>query len=144
MTKEEALYLNLILFHVGVGFLVFLFPFVSKIYGYAIFILGPLYIIKKQNKNNEALMAAAYVVGSEVFLRMTGGNPLYEISKYGVMVFIFIGMYFSGFSKGATPYWIFILLLIPGVVLSTFVLNFGTDIKNAIALFRRSCKQWRL
>ena len=133
MTKEEALYLNLILFHVGVGFLVFLFPFVSKIYGYAIFILGPLYIIKKQNKNNEALMAAAYVVGSEVFLRMTGGNPLYEISKYGVMVFIFIGMYFSGFSKGATPYWIFILLLIPGVVLSTFVLNFGTDIKNAIA-----------
>ena len=133
MTKEEALFLNLILFHVGVGFLVFLFPFVSKIYGYAIFILGPLYIIKKQNKNNEALMAAAYVVGSEVFLRMTGGNPLYEISKYGVMVFIFIGMYFSGFSKGATPYWIFILLLIPGVVLSTFVLNFGTDIKNAIA-----------
>jgi hypothetical protein len=133
MTKEEALYLNLILFHVGVGFLVFLFPFVSKIYGYAIFILGPLYIIKKQNKNNEALMAAAYVVGSEVFLRMTGGNPLYEISKYGVMVFIFIGMYYSGFSKGATPYWIFILLLIPGIVLSTFVLNFGTDIKNAIA-----------
>lgn len=133
MTKEEALYLNLILFHVGVGLLVFLFPFVSKIYGYAIFILGPLYIIKKQNKNNEALMVAAYVVGSEVFLRMTGGNPLYEISKYGVMVFIFIGMYFSGFSKGATPYWIFILLLIPGIVLTTFVLNFGTNIKNAIA-----------
>lgn len=133
MTKEETLYLNLILFHVGVGFLVFLFPFFSKIYGYAIFILGPLYIIKKQNKNNEALMAAAYVVGSEVFLRMTGGNPLYEISKYGVMVFIFIGMYYSGFSKGATPYWIFILLLIPGIVLSTFVLNFGTNIKNAIA-----------
>jgi hypothetical protein len=133
MTKEEALYLNVILFHVGVGFLIFLFPFVSKIYGYAIFILGPLYIIKKQNKNNEALMAAAYVVGSEVFLRMTGGNPLYEISKYGVMVFIIIGMYFSGFSKGATPYWIFILLLIPGVVLSTFVLNFETNIKNTIA-----------
>lgn len=133
MTKEETLYLNIILFHVGVGFLVFLFPFVSKIYGYAIFILGPIYIIKKQNQNNEALMAAAYIVGSEVFLRMTGGNPLYEISKYGVMVFIFIGMYFSGFSKGATPYWIFILLLIPGVILSTFVLDFGTDIKNAIA-----------
>lgn len=133
MTKNETLYLNLIFFHVGVGFLVFLFPFVSKIYGYAIFILGALYIIKKQNKNHEALMAAAYVVGSEVFLRMTGGNPLYEISKYGVMVFIFIGMYYSGFSRGATPYWIFILLLIPGVILSTFVLNFGTDIKNAIA-----------
>ena len=133
MTKDEALYLNLILFHVGIGFLVFLFPFVSKIYGFAIFILGALYIIKTQNKNNAALMAAAYIVGSEVFLRMTGGNPLYEISKYGVIVFILIGMYYSGFSKGAIPYWFFILLLIPGVVLSSYTLDFQTNIKNAIA-----------
>lgn len=133
MKKDEMLYLNLILFHVGIGFVVFIFPFFSKIYGYLIFILWALYIIKKQNKNNEALMAAAYVVGSEVFLRMTHGNPLYEISKYGVMVFIFIGMYFSGFSKNATPYWIFLLLLVPSVVLTTFVLDFDTDIKNTIA-----------
>lgn len=133
MKKEDILYLNLILFHAGIGFLVYLFPFVSKIYGYAIFILGAYYIIKTQNRNNEALIVAAYVVGSEVFLRMTGGNPLYEISKYGVIFFIFIGMYFSGFSKGATPYWIFLLLLIPSVVISTFVLDFDTDIKNAIA-----------
>ena len=97
------------------------------------FILGAYYIIKKQNKNNEALIVAAYLVGSEVFLRMTNGNPLYEISKYGVMFFIFIGMYFSGFSKGATPYWIFLMLLIPSVVLSTFVLDFDTNIKNSIA-----------
>jgi hypothetical protein len=40
------------------------------------------------------------------------------------MVFIFIGMYYSGFSKGATPYWIFLLLLVPSVVLSSFVLFF--------------------
>lgn len=133
MKKDDILYLNLILFHAGIGFLVYLFPFTAKIYGYAIFILGAYYIIKQQNKNDEALMVAAYVVGSEIFLRMTGGNPLYEISKYGVMVFIFIGMYFSGFSKGAAPYWIFLLLLIPGVVISTFVLDFETDIKNAIA-----------
>ena len=133
MKKEEILYLNLILFHVGIGFLVFVFPFFSKIYGYAIFIVGTFYIIKKQNKNNEALIVAAYVVGSEVFLRMTGGNPLYEISKYGVIVFIFIGMYFSGFSKNATPYWIFLLLLVPSVVLTTFVLDFDTDLKNSIA-----------
>jgi len=133
MKKEDLLYLNLILFHAGIGFLVYLFPFVAKIYGYAIFIFGAYYIIKTQNKNNEALIVAAYVVGSEVFLRMTGGNPLYEISKYGVMVFIFIGMYFSGFSKGAVPYWLFLLLLVPSVVISTFVLDFETNIKNTIA-----------
>jgi len=133
MKKDEILYLNLILFHVAIGFLVFVFPPFSKVYGYAIFIVGTFYIIKKQNKNNEALIVAAYIVGSEVFLRMTGGNPLYEISKYGVMVFIFLGMYFSGFSKNATPYWLFLLLLVPSVILSTFVLDFETNLKNSIA-----------
>lgn len=133
MKKEDQSYLYLILFHVVVGALGFLLPFTAKIYGYSIFIFGVYYIIKKQNRNNEALIAAAYVVGSEVFLRMTGGNPLYEISKYGVMVFILIGMYYSGFSKGALPYWIFLLLLVPSVIISTFTLNFDTNIRKAIA-----------
>lgn len=133
MKKEEILYLNLVLFHAGIGFVIFLMPFLSILYGYAIVIFGAFFIIKKQNKNNEALIAAAYVVGSEVFLRMTGGNPLYEISKYSVMVFLFIGMIYTGFSKNATPYWVFLLLLIPGVILSTAVLNFDTNMRTTIA-----------
>lgn len=133
MKKEDLLYLNLILFHVAIGAIVFALPFISKIYGYSILLFGVYYVIKKQNKNNEALMAAAYVVGSEVFLRMTGGNPLYEISKYAVMLFVFIGMYFSGFSRGAMPYWLYLLLLIPSIVLSTFVLDFDTNIRTTVA-----------
>ena len=133
MKKEEILYLNLILFHAGLGFVIFLMPFLSILYGYAILIFGALYIIKNKNKNNEALMAAAYVVGSEVFLRMTGGNPLYEISKYSVMGFLFIGVIYTGLSKNATPYWLFLLILIPSVILSTAVLNFDTNMRTAIA-----------
>ena len=133
MSKEDQSYLYLILFHVLVGAMGFIVPFTSKIYGYSIFIFGIYYIIKSRNKNNEALIAAAYIVGSEVFLRMTGGNPLYEISKYGVMVFIFLGMYYSGFSKSALPYWFFLLLLVPSVILSTTSLNFDTNIRKAIA-----------
>lgn len=133
MKKEDIAYFQIILFHAVLGFVVYLFPFVAKIYGYAIFIGGFFYVIKTQNRQNEALIAAAYVVGSEVFLRMTGGNPLYEIAKYGVIVFIFMGMYYSGFSKSATPYWIFLLLLVPSVILTTFVLNFETNLKNSIA-----------
>ncbi len=133
MKKEDLVYFQIILFHAVLGFLVYLFPFISKIYGYAIFIVGVIYVIKNQNKQNEALIVAAYVVGSEVFLRMTLGNPLYEISKYGVIVFVFMGMYYSGFSKSATPYWIFLLLLVPSVVLTTFVLNFETNMRNSIA-----------
>ena len=75
----------------------------------------------------------AYVVGSEVFLRMTGGNPLYEISKYSVMGFLFIGVIYTGLSKNATPYWLFLLILIPSVILSTAVLNFDTNMRTAIA-----------
>ncbi|MFV8322592.1 O-antigen ligase family protein [Flavobacterium sp. LB3P21] len=133
MKKEDQSYLFLILFHVVLGAMVYAVPFISKIYGYFIFIFGVYYVIKSQNRNNEALVAAAYIVGSEVFLRMTDGNPLYEISKYGVMVFVFIGMYFSGFSKGAAPYWLFLILLVPSIVISTFALDLGTDIRKAIA-----------
>jgi hypothetical protein len=133
MKKEESSYLYLILFHVGIGVMIFLVPFLAKLYGYSIFILGAYFVIKTQNRNNEALMAAAYIVGSEVLLRMTGGNITYEFSKYGVIIFVFMGMYYSGFSKGAAPYWIFLLLLVPGVVISTFVLNFDTDIRTTIA-----------
>lgn len=133
MKKEEQSYLYLVLFHVAIGLVIYLIPFTAKIYGYSMFILGGYYVIKTQNKNNEALMAAAYIAGAEVLLRMTGGNITYEFSKYGVMIFIFLGMYFSGFSKGAVPYWLFLLLLIPSVVISSFVLNFDTNIRRAIA-----------
>ena len=133
MKKEDRSYFYLILFHVLVGALGYILPFTSKIYGYSIFIFGIYYIIKSRNKDNEALIAAAYIVGSEVFLRMTGGNPLYEISKYGVMVFILLGMYYSGFSRSALPYWFFLLLLVPSVILSTTSLNFDTNIRKAIA-----------
>jgi len=133
MKKEEQSYLYLILFHVFIGFLIYFVPFTAKLYGYSIFIFGAYYIIKTQNRNNEALMAAAYIAGSEVLLRMTGGNISYEFSKYGVMIFVVMGMYFSGLSKGATPYWIFLLLLVPSVVISTFVLDFDTNIRTTIA-----------
>ena len=132
MKKEESSYLYLILLHVFIGFVIYLVPFTAKIYGYLIFILGLYYVIKTQNRNHEALLVAAYVVGSEVLLRMTGGNITYEFSKYGVMIFVFLGMYYTGFSRGATPYWLFLLLLVPSVVLSTFVINFDTNLRNTI------------
>ncbi|MFT5963695.1 MAG: hypothetical protein ACI9L6_000408 [Flavobacterium sp.] len=133
MKKEESSYLYLVFFHVFIGVVIYAVPFTAKLYGYSIFILGCYFVIKNQNRNNEALMAAAYITGSEVLLRMTGGNISYEFSKYGVVIFVFIGMYFSGFSKKAIPFWVFLLLLVPGVVISTFVLDFDTNIRSTIA-----------
>ena len=133
MKKEEQVYFYLILFHVVLGALVYALPFTAKLYGYSIFLLGIYIVIKSQNKKDEALLVAGYVVGSEILLRMTGGNITYEFSKYEVLIFIFMGMFYKGFSKGAVPYWVFLLLLVPGVVMTGFVLNYDTNIKNSIA-----------
>ncbi len=132
MKKEDRVYLFLILLHAVLGMLVFIVPFAAKIYGYAIFLIGIYYITKTQNVNDECLQVAAYVVGSEIILRMTGGNISYEFSKYEVIIFLIYGMYFKGFSRSAFPYWFFLLLLVPGVIMSTFVLNFNSNINNAI------------
>ncbi|MGZ9677471.1 hypothetical protein [Flavobacterium sp. GNP001] len=96
--RRGSILLTIILFHVLIGFMGYAIPFTAKYMAMEYFYME-INVIKNQNRNNEALLAAAYIVGSEVFLRMTDGNPLYEISKYAVMVFLLIGMYYSGFSK---------------------------------------------
>ncbi|HQW68062.1 MAG TPA: O-antigen ligase family protein [Flavobacterium sp.] len=125
-------YILLIIMHALLGILIYLFPFLSKIYAVAIIVFGFLYVLKTQNKSNNVLLVAGYVVGSEVFLRMTQGSFFYEFSKYGVMFFLLLGMYYRGFSKNALPMWIYLLLLVPGVIIATETLNLTTDIRKAI------------
>jgi hypothetical protein len=130
---NEKKYILLIAFHIVIAVLIFFFRPLSLVYAICITAVGLYYILKTQNRAHEALYVAAYIVGSEVFLRMTGGNLLYESSKYGVMIFLTLGMYYSGFSKNAIPFWIYLLLLLPGVFVATETLNIGTDIRKQIA-----------
>lgn len=130
---KDSKYILVVLLHAVIGVLIYLVRPLSKVYAVAILALGLYYIMKTRNKNNEVLFVSAYIVGSEVFLRMTGGNLLYESSKYGVMIFLGLGMYYSGFSKNAIPFWIYLVLLLPGVIVATETLNLQTDIRKAIA-----------
>ena len=123
MQTKEKNYFFLIALHVFLGGLIYLIPALAKIYGLAILVLSAYFIFKTKNKNNEVLFAAAYIVGSEVFLRMTGGNINYEFAKYSISVLMFIGMLYSGFSKNAISYWIVLLALIPGIIIGTQTLN---------------------
>lgn len=132
MNRSDRNYILLILAHALLGALVFAFLPLAKLYAFAMIGLGLILVIKNQNRNNEVLYVAAYIVGSEVFLRMTGGNPNHEFSKYGVIFFMFVGMYYSGLSKNSIPYWLFILLLIPGIVLGTQVLGAGVEMRKTI------------
>ena len=132
MKITDKTYILLILFHALLGALVFAFLPLAKVYAFLMIGLGLILVIKNQNRNNEVLYVAAYIVGSEVFLRMTGGNPNHEFSKYGVIFFMIVGMYYSGLSKNSIPYWFFILLLVPGILLGTQVLGSGVEMRKTI------------
>lgn len=130
---KDKSYVLLIVSHILIGILIFYFRPLSQVYSIGTLAYGVYYVMKTQNKNNEVLYVSAYIVGSEVFLRMTGGNLFYETSKYGVMLFLTFGMYYSGFSKNAAPFWIYLMLLLPGVIVATETLNMDTEIRKAIA-----------
>lgn len=126
-------YILLVLAHAFLGFFIYSFPSFSKTYAILIFFVGIYFIIKNRNINNEVLFVSAYVVGSEVFLRMTGGNILYEFSKYSIMIYMLMGVYYSGFSKNAIPFWIYLLLLFPGILVATETLNLKSDLRNSLS-----------
>lgn len=133
MQTADKRYLFLIVLHLIIGLGLYYLPFFPKVYGYGILVGGAYFVINSRNRNNEVLYAAAYIVGSEVVLRMTNGNPIYEFSKYGVMIFMLLGIYYSGTSKNAFPFWIYFLLLVPGLVIGYYTLDGIESIKNAIS-----------
>lgn len=133
MKNDEKNYVFLVGLHVFIGIAIYTNLFLSKIYAISLFILGIYFVVKTKNRNNEVLYASGYIVGSEVFLRMTEGNPNHEFAKYAVMIFLIMGMIYSGISKGATPYWIYLVLLVPGVIVGVYALDSNADIRKAIA-----------
>lgn len=126
-------YLGLILIHAFIGVAVFLVQPFSKVFYFAF--LGYFFfrILKNPNKNFEILLACAYVVGSEVFVRMTGGALFYEAAKYEVIGFCLLGLFYSGFSRKGVIFFIYLFLLAPGIVVSSETLSIDADIRTAIA-----------
>ena len=133
MKIKNLNYTSIIIIHIILGILIFINSKLSIPYGIAILSLSFLIILNSQNKKNQVLYLAAYTVGSEVILRMTGGFIFYEIAKYSIIVFMIAGIYFSGLSKNSFPYWIFIIVLIPGIVVASTTLNLDTNIRKSIA-----------
>lgn len=136
MQSSHRSYLLLLLIHLAIGIGVFVFRPLSKLYFVAIIALG-LYRILKSSKDNRVFMvlsSTAYLVGSEVFLRMTGGNIGYESGKYAVIVFMVLGLLIDRqFYRGSLMYLFYLFLLLPGIIVATQTLNFDTVFRKAIA-----------
>lgn len=132
MKDIKLSYLALIILHALIALVVFFAPFLSKIYALLIPVIGIALVYKNKNKNNEVLYVSAYLVGVEVFLRMTGGNFNNEFVKFLVVFFMLMGMFYSNFSKNALIYMFFLILLMPGILMTIFNAGIETDMKKVL------------
>jgi hypothetical protein len=111
---------------------VFAVPLLSKLIAFLIPVVGLYIVYRTKNRNNEVLVVAAYLVGIEVFIRMTGGNFNNEYVKFNVIFFMLLGMVYSRFSTSAFIYWFFLILLIPGILITSTVTDYNVDIKKSL------------
>jgi hypothetical protein len=129
---SKITYLQLLLLHVVIAFVVFTFRFTGKFILFAAIVYFMYRIFVNGNKKDEVLLAAGYITGFEVFSRMTGGAFSYEFAKYAVIGFLLIGMFFKGFTRKSWPYLFFIIFLVPGILFSAINLNYETSFGNAL------------
>jgi O-antigen ligase len=117
--------------HLLLGFISTVLP-IGKIYMLLIIITGIIIISITRNKNEEALYFLSYLVGAEIFIRMTDGAILYEIGKYGLILFSLLGI-FLGPIKGkiSISLLIYILFLSIGIIFTQ--VPPGESIRKAIA-----------
>lgn len=129
--SKNSLPLIIVLFHITLGALMTL-PVVPKLYGISIVFLGIIFIVFNKNKNQEALLFSAYLVGAEVFLRMTSGIILYETGKYGILIFLFLGAWFGKNNNTPNVLFVFYLLfLLIGITFTT--VPEGESLRKSIA-----------
>lgn len=130
---KKSTYLQLLVLHVALGFIAYVANFTPKFFLFAAILFFLFRIFTNRNRNDEALLGAAYITGYEVFSRMTGGIGFsYEFAKYIVMGFMLLGIFYKGFNRKSWAYVIFLLLLVPGVLFSAINLDYDSSVGNAI------------
>ncbi|WP_239057545.1 O-antigen ligase family protein [Dokdonia sp. Dokd-P16] len=130
--SKQSTYLTFMMIHVIMGVLVYLVRSLALVYFAGSILYFLVQIFRTGNKNNEALMGAAYMVGAEVFFRMSQAIPVYEAGKYSVIAFMLIGLFLSGTSRKSGIYWLYIFLLLPSILVGAMNLNLGANVRNAI------------
>ena len=133
--NNDSKYISLILVHVVIGFLIYAFKPLSKFYFFAavIFFAGNIIVAPKSKKTIAVMTACAYFVGAEVLFRMTKGSISYEASKYLVILFVLLGMFFKGISGRGYPYFIYLILLVPSIIIASLDLDVDANFRTNLA-----------
>jgi len=128
-------YIFQLLFHILLGTSIYLVNIFPRIFFFIMttYFLGTIIITSKSQKQAAVLKACAYIVGAEVLFRMTNGAIFYESSKYLVIVFVLIGMFYDGISNKAYPYFIFLILLVPSIVVASSTIGYDSNLRTNVA-----------
>ena len=109
---------RLVIVHLLLGYILWLYPFLSTYLGFGIFLFSIYRILFSANYNDKIpLYFSAYIVGLEVFLRMTEANLFWEFGKYALISFLILGSIRQ--SKGIKIYFpilIYFILLVPSII----------------------------
>ncbi len=107
--------------HAAFGYVAAVVPSSTFFWGVAVLVLGSLDTVLNNNANNRAAKWAAYYVGMEVLLRMTGGNVFWEAGKYGAIILLVVGLLSERLVRPwPKKYIFFFLLLLPSLLVVNF------------------------
>ncbi len=121
----------LVILHLVLGVLL-LSGIFAKFYALAIVIIGFLSIIKNKNSHEQAAMWSAYLAGSDVLFRMSGGLALHEMHKYAIALYLITALIVEKKKSQVNSTFIFyILLLLIGITFSD--IPYPESIRKAIA-----------
>ena len=111
--ERDDNYVGLVLIHIIMGLVLYIFPPLAKLYFILAFgyFMYRILFLPSSKKTQEIFLACAYFAGAEVLFRMTKGGLAYEASKYLVILFMLMGMFYKGISGKGYPYFIYLILL---------------------------------
>ncbi len=106
----------------------------SFVFVYFAFFLavGTYWLVKNNDRNYQTLSLILYIVGLEVLFRMRSGGALYDLGKYSVIYFCILSFGFIRINLKAWPYFLILLLFIPGIVLTVNTFFFEIDVRKKI------------
>lgn len=98
-----------------------------------VYFLVRIIVLPSHLKSREVFFACAYFAGIEVLFRMTKGGLAYEASKYLVILFMMMGMFFKGISGRGYPYFFYLIAMVPAVLVASSTLSFDANFRTNIA-----------
>lgn len=132
--KNKLGYSALIVLHIIFGGLVYFNESLGKLY----FITALIYFLQKivrapnSKKSLYVLMGCGYFVGAEILFRMTKSSISYEASKYIVILFSLMGMFYKDVSSRAYPYFIFLICLVPSIFVASMLISYEANFRKNV------------